>query len=432
MNGLTCAAMLGKAGCARCWSSGARTSAAVPPSTSSRRASACPTLAHRTGPLRARRRRGAATRAAARAHVRVAADQVSPRSPRTAARSRSRTDATRTADALRAWSGDDAAAWPAIHALAVAGRGLSSVPLHPHPTGPRPSRAPATCGRLMRTPARSGRCRERPVAAAAVGPDGGGGPGERGVRDRAAARCRRRRWPARRDARPVVRRQRPAAPVARGQCRRSARPGSATSTADPRPSRARSGAPPPATASRCGLAPRSCTRASSTNDRAVGVTLAVWRHVRAARWSRRRSEAHLRVAVRARASAAGVPVADQDTCGPAGRSRRSTWPFRHCRSCRARRKRCLPRRVRIAPSLDYLEQAFDHVKYGGMVARSRRSSSRAVGARSVTGTDGRSRPVGIRAVGAEYAARGDRDTSRDAFGDVWSTRSRNTRPTSRR
>ena len=89
-----------------------------------------------------------------------------------------------------------------LHAFAGAGRGVSSATLFARTPPDLDDPGRQDLWTVMRTAGAFRALAEgRPVAAAAMGTDGGGGPGERGLRDRAAERGGGRRWPARRDAR---------------------------------------------------------------------------------------------------------------------------------------------------------------------------------------------------------------------------------------
>ena len=145
VNGLTCAALLGKAGLRTLLLERRDAVGAAPPSTSSRLGSACPTLAHRTGPLRATSSRSCSSPQHGLSFVaqpiRYTALAPDGRALPVSA------DADRTADAIRPWSGTRCHCLAGIRALAVAGRGRRRHALRPDAAGPRRSRAARTSGR---------------------------------------------------------------------------------------------------------------------------------------------------------------------------------------------------------------------------------------------------------------------------------------------
>ena len=274
-------------------------------------------------------------------------------------------DASRTAEGLRAWSAKDAARWPAFqHSLQRLGALIGGAV---HRRRRRRWTAPTTRDvfALMQT-LRAFRSlpkadqwrllRWGPMAVADLVSEVD--------RDRVAARGGGRRWHVWRDAWSVVGRQRPAAAADDGESIAGRRRPAASSAAGRSRWRGRSKAPRLV----IGVEIRTgdgVTRIEVKDDRAIGVTLDGGESPRSARGDLGgRSEAHLPDAVRRRAPAAGIPVADQ-----------ALSIARHAREGQPRavgvaavspapRGEMLAGRVRLAPDLDYLERAFDHAKYG--------------------------------------------------------------------
>ena len=191
-------------------------------------------------------------------------------------------DARKTAEGLRAWSAKDAARWPAFQVtLRRLGALIGSLFIDHAAVGGR-----AVGARRVRADAHAAafpRAAEgRSVAAAAMGTDGGRRSRQRVVRDRAAARGGRGRRHLRRDARPVVGRQRIAAAAACGQSMRSAWPaGHAGHAADRSRSRARSKPRPRDSASRSGPAAAVARIDVEGRSRASASTLDGGEHIEA-------------------------------------------------------------------------------------------------------------------------------------------------------
>ena len=216
MNGLTCAAMMAKAGVRtllveqRDVTGGCAAEGEIAPGFRA------PTLAHATGPVRQRRRRRAAA-ASAWPHVPRSTRSTSAPCRLTAARSCCGTTPARPSKACdsgrrrtrppgRRFSNQCRRLGGLIGTLF-----MSAPPSVDNPGHARRVGVDANAACVSRA------AEGRSVAAASLGPDGGGGSRQRIGGDGIAARdaCRRRHL--RRDARPVVGRQRPADAAGGGQ-----------------------------------------------------------------------------------------------------------------------------------------------------------------------------------------------------------------------